>query len=98
MSQEARDMPGGATGLFLFLLGSAAVFLSGVILVLSGFGSAGFGSAGWVIPLWGGVALVLAVISRNERASLVMTASKIWLVIGILGLAMMIFGTNVRLG
>ena len=98
MSREARDMPGGATGLFLFLLGSAAIFLSGVILVLSGFGSAGFGSAGWIIPLWGGVALVLAVVSRKERASLVMTASKIWLAIGTIGMAVILFGSNVRLG
>lgn len=97
MSHEARAMPGGATALSLFLLGSAAVFLSGVIFVLLWSDAGGFGSAGWIIPLWGIAALILAVISRKARSPLVLAASKVWLVIGALGMALIIFGSSVRL-
>ena len=90
-------MPGGATALSLLLMGTAAVFLSSLIFVLSWSDAAGFGSAGWIIPLWGLGAVFLAVTLRNERGSLVSSLSKVWLVIGILGLAMIIFGSSVRL-
>jgi hypothetical protein len=95
MSHEARAMPGGATGLYLFLLGSAAVFLSLIILVLSGFGDAAFGSAGWIIPVWGGGAVALAVGLRKRGGALVSSVSRLWLGFGLVGLAIIIFGTDV---
>jgi len=98
MSEEARAMPGGATALSLFLLGTAAVFLSALIFVLSWSDAAGLGSAGWIIPVWGLGAVFLAVTSRKERGPVVSSVSKAWLVIGILGLAAIILGSSVRLG
>ncbi len=88
-------MPGGATGLYLFLLGSAAVFLSLVIFVLSGFGEAAFGSAGWIIPVWGCCAVALAFGLRKGGGALVATVSRLWLGLGLAGLALVIFGTDV---
>jgi hypothetical protein len=89
-------MPGGATGLYLFLLGSAAVFLSAVILVLSGSGAARVGSWAWLIPAWGFAAIALAFGLRRPRGPLVKWVSRIWLAIGALGLLMITFGSRLQ--
>lgn len=94
MKHEARAMPGGVTGLYLFLLGSAAVFLSLIIFALSGFGDATFGSTGWIIPVWGCCAVALAVSLKKRSGTIVSTVSRLWLGLGIVGLAIIIFSTG----
>ncbi len=93
---EASALPGGATGLHLFLLGSAALLVPLIVLVLAGFQHAQFGAAGWLIPGWGLAGIGFAFGLRRYSGAFLQIAARTWLVIGFAGLLFVALGTRVQ--
>lgn len=96
MLDEAASLPGGRVGLALFWLGGATTFVSALVAAFE-LGAPGFADGlavdALLIPAWGIVSLLLALLLRRSKSAVTTTIAVGWLILplAILALTHLVF-------